>query len=490
MKRSDSLYNQLFVVLRSLFFLCLPCALLFGDERSSTAATLSKVDVAPDRRGFIRETGKRFVPFGVTYYQPGTGWAPQLWKQFDAEATRKDLMRLHEFGGNCVRVFLSFGSFYATPGQLSREGLDKFEQFLKLAEEAGLYVQPTGPDHWEGLPLWAQGDRLADDKILTALEQFWRFFAARYRNRNVIFAYELLNEPEVAWDTPTMRDKWKAWLITKYGVPANLQQAWNKPAGTNQADWPLPPSKNTAAGKELLDYQHFREELAEQWTRRQVKAIKSADPQALVTVGLIQWSVPLCLAGSFQYSGFRPEQQADLLDFLEVHFYPLAGGFYEYETEESEVRNLAYLERVVNEVARWGKPTVLGEFGWYGGGKLSIAGEHRPATEQQQARWCRLAVETTAGKVCGWLNWGFHDDPDATDVSQLTGLLTEQGKEKAWGRVFRELAKRYAHQSMPSVDAGTRPNLDWDLNLTQKKARDDFLRNYIEAFKNQSNGSK
>ena len=29
-------------------------------------------------------SNRPFMPIGVTYYRPGTGWAPQLWKKFDA----------------------------------------------------------------------------------------------------------------------------------------------------------------------------------------------------------------------------------------------------------------------------------------------------------------------------------------------------------------------------------------------------------------------
>src|SRR5437879_4679551 len=72
---------------------------------------LPKVRVAADGRGLETASGKPFVPFGLTYYRPGTGWAPQVWKQFDAEATRRDFARMKELGVNCVRVFLSFGSF-------------------------------------------------------------------------------------------------------------------------------------------------------------------------------------------------------------------------------------------------------------------------------------------------------------------------------------------------------------------------------------------
>ena len=64
-----------------------------------------------------------------------------------------------------------------------------------------------------------------------------------------------------------------------------------------------------------------------------------------MTVGLIQWSVPLNLAGPWHYAAFRPRQIAPWLDFLEVHFYPLDGGAYHYENAEAERRNLAYCMR-------------------------------------------------------------------------------------------------------------------------------------------------
>lgn len=115
---------------------------------------LPKVRVAKDGREFVTSRGQPFVPWGVTYYRPGTGWAPQIWKRFDPEATRADFARMKSAGVNCVRVFLTYGSFYSLPGVLQPEGLAKFDEFLALAEQAGIYVHPTGPDHWEGPPSW------------------------------------------------------------------------------------------------------------------------------------------------------------------------------------------------------------------------------------------------------------------------------------------------------------------------------------------------
>lgn len=473
---------------------CLFCCALPGfftpaldasEEPAPATASLPKVRVSADGRTLETAAGRPFVPFGVTYFQPGTGWAPQVWKQFNTEATRKDFARMKELGVNCVRIFLSYNSFYPEPGRLAPEGLAKFDQFLELAERAGIYVHPTGPDHWEGTPAWAQGDRYADETALRNVEDFWRLFAARYRGRSAIFAYDLLNEPEVRWDTAAMREKWNRWLEGKYASVADLRRAWgmtNAPPGFGAV--PVPPKADCAGCLRLLDFQHFREEIADEWTRRQVAVIKAADPQALVTVGMIQWSVPAVLPSCEHYSGFRPERQARWLDFLEIHFYPLARGFYAYDGPEDEARNLAYLESVVREVARPGKPVVIAECGWYGGGKLTLdQGRHPPATEAQQARWCAQLVATSAGLVSGWLNWGLYDHPGAGDVTQLTGLLTADGRLKAWGRDFEGLAQQFAGRVLPPRQVGPRPTLDWNLCTTSAAKRKEFCERYLEAWK-------
>jgi hypothetical protein len=385
-----------------------------------------------------------------------------------------------------VRVFLTYGSFFMDRDQLLPDGLAKFDQFLSMAEEAGIYVHSTGPDHWEGMPHWQPQDLSGDEDSLAALETFWRLFASRYRGRSVIFAYDLRNEPAVPWETAQMRGKWNAWLQKQYASADELAKAWSmSPDAVRWGEQPPPAPKDTTGSRSLLDYQHFREELADQWTRRQVAAIRSADPAALVTVGFIQWSVPALLPGVQQYSGFRPERQAPMLDFLEIHFYPLAAGFYHYAPED-EVRNLAYLESVVRETALCGKPVVVAEFGWYGGGSLNLDGrEHPTAGEDAQARWCRRAVETTKGLATGWLNWGFYDHPQARDVSQRTGLLTVDGQDKAWAREFRQLAATLTRERIAPAALGPRPPLDWDRCLTDPHAGRQFLEEYGRAFARQ-----
>ena len=183
----------------------------------------------PDGSGFIRD-GKPFVPIGVTYFRPHTGWAPQVWKRFDPEATREDFQP-DEGAGRDGRSRLPdlSGRSFSRPTGWSPSGLAKLDSFLEIAEEAGIYVHPTGPEHWEGTPGWAEGDRYADEDLLKAQEVFWSALAARYRGRSVIWAYDLLNEPEIRWDGQAMAAKWNQWLETTYKTPQGLAAAWGVP---------------------------------------------------------------------------------------------------------------------------------------------------------------------------------------------------------------------------------------------------------------------
>lgn len=446
------------------------------------AESLPRVRVDRDGRGFLGADSRPFVPLGINYYRPGTGWAPQVWRKFDPEATRQDFARLRELGGNCVRVFLTYGSFHQRPGVLDEEGVRKLETFLDLAGEHGLYVHPTGPDHWEGLPEWARTDRIADETILVALEGFWQQLATRLRGRSNVFAYDLLNEPEVPWDSPALRRRWNGWLETRYPDHAALTNAWRRADVPPLGRIEPPPREDAPLDPRLLDFQRFRESVAEEWTRRQAAAIRRADPDALVTVGLIQWSVPVVLAHVGHYSAFRPDRQAPHVDFLSFHFYPLENGAYLYQGAAEEARNLGYLDCLVREHARFGKPVVIGEFGWHGGGSPRAFKNAPVASEDDQARWCRLVVETTRGRVHGWLNWGFHDQPEATDVSQFTGMLRADGTLKAWGRAFQDLASgRGPSRSSAASPGGGLPVLDWDRQVTSRRAIDEFRQAYLET---------
>src|SRR5262249_35864612 len=151
---------------------------------------------------------------------------------------------------------------------------------------------------------------------------------------------------------------------------------------------------------------------------------------------------------------------------------------------EDEQANLSYLETILREVALTGKPVVLAEFGWYGGKEKPKfdRGAHPQASEAQQAEYCRHVIETTAGFVTGWRNLGLYDHPQATDCSELTGLLTVDGQVKEWGKTFQQLSKRYAGKRLKEPRISSRPDMDWDACLTSAAAAKEFREKYFKAF--------
>lgn len=455
--------------------------ILLAINLSGFAAQIEKVIVGKELDRFETRSGKPFIPWGLTYFRPETGWAPKVWRMFDPEVTRMDFIRLKAMGGNCVRVFLTYNEFLTAPDKVNESGLKKLDEFLKIAEETGIYVHPTGPDHWEGLPEWARGDRISDEKVLSALEVFWTTVASRYKGRNVIFAYDLLNEPSVPWNSPSMKQKWNDWLVMKYGKIENAIKAWQI-TEKEFSDSPI-PSQNTQNTNWLKDYQEFREDIAINWVRRQVDAIKKADPEALVTVGLIQWSYPLFISSPTMYSGFRPSKIAPYLDFLEMHFYPLAGGAYQYQSEEAELRNLAYLAAILSDMANIKKPIVLAEYGWYGGGTLPNS-KAQVASEEQQSRYCERLVLICKNWACGWLHWGMYDHPTATDVTRHIGLFKSDGQIKEWGKTFSKLGKGFEEGKITLTrEKMNLPALDWNSAIVSPQSLKDFFEKFFETFK-------
>jgi hypothetical protein len=92
-------------------------------------------------------------------------------------------------------------------------------------------------------------------------------------------------------------------------------------------------------------------------------------------------------------------------------------------------------------------------------------------------------VETTAGWVGGWLNWGFHDHPESRDVSELTGLLRVDGATKAWGREFAALSRQWSGKTVLRGAAVARPEFNWVELLTDTGAGQAFRERYYQSFR-------
>jgi endo-1,4-beta-mannosidase len=417
---------------------------------ASGAAEHAKMELivaASDGRGFAeRNSGRPYILFCTNYYDPHSGWAPKLWRKFDVEKVREHFRVMRELGVNCARVFLTAGSFQPTAGTIEEQALAKLDNFVEIAQEHNIRLILTGPDHWEGQPAYWKPDRFAGEAALLALERFWDVAGRRYKGEPAIFAWDLLNEPHLPWFIEQWRPEWNAWLSRTYGSREALKTAWGDEL-TEADDWgnvAVPQDRADIGNPRLRDSQLFREHLTDQWVRRQVEAIRRADPTHLVTVGYIQWSYPLVRSGNpSRYAAFNPHRQVRWLDFVTIHFYPTLGS--PFESKENWQRNIDYLQGAL-AYCHTGKPVVLGEFGWYGGG----APEHHPyLSEQQQARWIGEEIEASRALADGWLSWPFADSPQSKDISLFAGLVRADMTVKAWGHKFKALATNLPELKKP-----------------------------------------
>jgi len=435
--------------------------LLTGLVGCATSPKMGLVTVTEDGRGFVdSSSAEPYIPFGTNYYDPNTGWPPQVWAQFDRAAVEAHFAVMQYYGVNCARVFLAAKTFQPDPDTINPEALKKLDRLIRIARRAGIRLILTGPDHWEGDPDYWKPDRFAGDEALRALDTFWTVLGRRYKGDPTILAWDLLNEPSIPWFVDTWAPKWNAWLRSKYEDRDGLQAAWKDElkAEEDLGHIEAPEDRAEAGNPRLHDWQLFREHLADRWVQRQVEVLRAADPTHLITVGYVQWSFPLVRAGDpHLYSAFNPHRQGQWLDFISVHFYPLMGR--PFASPRNWTANLEYLQSIL-AYCQVGKPVVLEEYGWYGGGSP----QDRPRlTEPEQTQWLTAEIEASRRLAQGWLSWPFADTPAATDMSVFGGMVKETMTPKIWAWCFRSHVANLPRVPQPMPEL---PEFDASASLT------------------------
>ena len=200
---------------------------------------------------------------------------------------------MRALGANVIRIHLQFGTFFSSPDTLHEHELLQLDRLVELARGLGLYLDLVGLGcyHMWEVPEWyiamdyrARWDRQAF---------FWEAIAKRYAGEPAIFCFDLMNEPVV----PGRKREPAAWLGAEY------------------------------AGKTYIQFitldgtQEPREKTAIDWLQHLSAPIRLHDPKRLVTVGLVDWSLPW----SNIKSGFFPKKIVPYVDFISAHLYPEAG---------------------------------------------------------------------------------------------------------------------------------------------------------------------
>ncbi len=408
--------------------------------------------IRPNRfgNGFLdSSSGAPFVPMGANYFDPKTGWAPKIWAEYNHERVARQLGQMSAAGLNSIRVFLDVMTLNPKKGQYSEIGFAKVDDMVRIASQNGIRIIFSGPNFWHGMPEHRRGDMYADPAQTDQICALWQVLANRYGHEPTIMTWDLFNEPMVGW--PRQRDA----LFSQARLAKWQQHA--RAAGFTPGDDLL--AIEPADDKDIwCEYVRFQESLAEDWTKIQCEALRSAGARQMISVGLIQWSIPILLPANLGYGGFRPQRISKYLDYMSIHFYPILMNSQVGIDPELQVQR-AYLQVVTRAAYIQGKPLVLEEFGWKGG--KAVPGETRIWPQEHQTMWGSTLIDATRDVCCGWLNWGYADaaDPHA-DISAASGLWTEDEQLKHWGKRFSQYARQFTSEPPTYAPARTR----WEVN--------------------------
>ena len=437
---------------------------------------MKPVRVASDRWNFETTDGAFITPLGgniLNDQHPGQG---TLFQHFDAADCDRRFGLMHELGLNCVRQAIGVNEVFDPATGLKAAGMKNWDAFIALAEKHEVYLMPVGG--YIGGNDWFDVERLADSGPQLDRDcAFWAAFCDHYKGHPAIWAWDLRNEL-LYWTQAHMvapgstvehkveamlKDKWSWWLEVRYGSV----EAMNKAYGTGYMTFADVPGSIGFVEKPFdlcaFDFRNYLNDRGYNWCKRQCDAIRAATPGHMIVSGNNTWLSPdqdLWLA-----NGFHNRALHDLFDFMTFHPYPawqcVPGGRGD-PLDGGEP--LAYWLNSCIANARmdhYGKPVVVQEFGWYGGGTSKFLCDLPYRSEMEHADYTRRLTEALIPHVNGFVNWPTFDMPESNDISNHGGIFTHDGRRKALAAVYAELGARL--QGKPQRRASATTTLTYSL---------------------------
>lgn len=423
---------------------------------------MNRVTIAADRWNFQLEGSGRYItPLGGNMLNDEHPAGGTLFRRFDAADCDRRFGRMAELGLNCLRQAVGINEVFSAETGLRAEGLKNWDTFIGLAEKHGVYLMPVGG--YVGGNDWFDVARLADNgRSLDESNAFWAAFCGHYRDHAAIWAWDLRNE--LLYDSKEhmtvqgapgeievdgmLKDGWPAWLETRYGSV----EAMNRIYGSAHAKFTDVPGSVRFQENPFdlctYDFRCYLNERGYRWCKAQCEVIREVAPGNLICSGNNTWLSPdqdLWLA-----NGFHNFAVHDLFDFITHHPYPALQCLPQYDRDP--------LDDVAVDGPKWrlwrsacigmsrldfyGKPVVLQEFGWYGGGTSRFLCDLPYRSEQEHADYTRTLCQTLIPHVNGFINWPTADMPAANDISNHGGIFTASGERKALAAVYEDLAQQ------------------------------------------------
>lgn len=169
-----------------------------------TAATCFGAEDKPAVRRDAPETIR-----GAVYVSSAAYNAPQMWKNFSLEETRRDFGYAKKIRINALRIWASYEFWHAEPQHFKKA----FDQLLEAADQNGIRilialfendgVPPTPENQWTTDPARAFAVESPGLDVASPDHQdrwenprdFVKWFMRNYRNDSRLLAIELMNEP-------------------------------------------------------------------------------------------------------------------------------------------------------------------------------------------------------------------------------------------------------------------------------------------------------
>jgi hypothetical protein len=256
------------------------------------ASALEWIGRGSDSNSFLLESTKqKFTPWGFNYDHDEQGRLIEDYWESQWPKVEEDFREMKQLGANVVRIHLQFAKFVSPTNRVNEQSLAQLQRLVQLAERTGLYLDVTGLGCYHQRDWAAWYDALSESERWAAQALFWRAIAKQCRNSPAIFCYDLMNEPVIPGGKQTN------WLAGAFGGKHFVQFISRDPRGRKRPD------------------------IARAWTEQLTAAVRAEDPQHLITIGLVDWS----LDRPGLNSGFVPTSVIDSLDFLAVHIYPERG---------------------------------------------------------------------------------------------------------------------------------------------------------------------
>jgi hypothetical protein len=433
---------------------------------------MRRIRIAADRWNFeLEETGEFVTPLGGNILDDQHPAVGTLFQKFDEEDCNRRFGTMAELGLNCLRQAIGVNEVFDPKAGLKCEGLKNWDTFIGLAEKHGVYLMPVGG--YVGGNDWFDVERLADSG--PALEEscaFWEAFVGHYAGHPAVWAWDLRNEllysskphmvtPDSRADEAhidaLIKKDWPDYLRVRYQSLDAMNRVYRSrfasfaevPCSLEFVEKPFDPC--------IYDFRNYLNERGYAWCKSQCEVIRSVSPLHLIVQGNNTWLSPD--QDLFLAHGFHNRSNHDLFDFVTHHPYPAWQATPEGRGDPLDGgAPLQYWLNACIGMSRldfYGKPVVLQEFGWYGGGTSRFLCELPYRTEKEHADYSWALMQALIPHVNGFINWPTFDMPSTNDTSNHGGIFTQNGKPKELTAVYGNLVKLLQGKRLQRA-AGTR----------------------------------